>query len=734
MFTQFAVDRASDAAIWMLADGQIIYVNDAACKSLGYANDELLVMQVFDINPSFDREGWREHWQRLKTKRTLVFETEEKAKDGRLFPVEVTANYLEYDGEEYNIAFARNITERKRVEERLKNRTAELEAANEQLSALYAVSSTISQSLDLDTVLTAVIKEIAGMFGFDGVGVYLPDTSNETLILRASTETEREYFTRINAFRRGEGINGRVAETCEPLVFANLESDPRYTVLSATGAARRLAKRFLGVFPVMGHSGAIGTLVCIGERRRNLSDGESQLISSMVNQIGSAVENASLFEETHRRAQELAALVKINRDVATVLDRDTLLPRIIEEAKSLLHMDGGNFRLLEGDALVLHSSVHDQALRFRARLRSDESLSGRIVAENRVIALRDIQTEPSVIDRHHDMMEEAEQHSFLGAPLRVGDRVIGTINLLSRERRDFSDEEIDLMGAFAAQAAIAIENANLFKGIRDNAAALEQLNQELQEASRVKADFMNAMSHELRTPLSVTIGYIGLLLDGFGGTLSKVQVETLENVQHQSRLLFKLIGDVLTLGRLEAGKVGLQVNEAPLAEVLKHVRAFAEQLNREKQLDLVWAVPAELPRIMTDHVKLEEILQNLIGNAYKFTRTGCVEVGVRNLPREARVEFRVIDTGVGIEAKDLDKVFEAFHQSCDAHTGGLDGVGLGLSIVRQYLELLHGDFQVQSKVGVGSNFTFTLPYRIEPPQAETVIKPRDSGNEEADQS
>ena len=254
---------------------------------------------------------------------------------------------------------------------------------------------------------------------------------------------------------------------------------------------------------------------------------------------------------------------------------------------------------------------------------------------------------------------------------------------------------------------------NSVKDVRDKATELERLNRELQEAIRVKSDFVNAMSHELRTPLNISIGNIGLLLDGYGGSLSPTQAESLENVQHQSRLLYDLISDVLALGHLDAGKVELQINEASLKEVLRHVRGYAEHLNRENQLDLVWNVPNELPSITTDHSKLEEILQNLIGNAYKFTHKGRIEIVVRDLPDQTHVEFSVKDTGVGIEAQEVDKVFEAFHQNRGAHTGRLDGVGLGLSIVRKYLDLLQGDIWVQSEVGGGSNFTFTLPYRVE---------------------
>jgi signal transduction histidine kinase len=130
-------------------------------------------------------------------------------------------------------------------------------------------------------------------------------------------------------------------------------------------------------------------------------------------------------------------------------------------------------------------------------------------------------------------------------------------------------------------------------------------------------------------------------------------------------------------------------------------------------VEFVWDINGEIPHLTTDPLKLEEILQNLLGNAIKFTPAGKIEVCVRNLADQDRVEFSVADTGIGIEEDDFGKIFNAFEQGKDAHTGNLDGVGLGLNIVKKYLDLMQGEIRLTSRVGQGSTFTFTLPHNLE---------------------
>lgn len=767
--------------------------------------------------------------------------------------------------------------------EQTKYNTARLGDANQQLAALYEITSTASQSLDLDSVLQQVIRKITEIFQFDTTRVFLFDGDMAVLRLRASFEREAELWVRIQSFRKGEGIVGRVAASGEAVVYEDANTDPRYSAASQTKNVLTTRHSFFAVFPIKSRSQIWGTIVCIGRQPRKLTSDEFQLITSMANQIGIAVENANLFEETRgradqlstlyalatvlnqtldlegmlrgamheileifafeagriyllnedgqtlelllqegfpeelqvppryrpgegvvgnvfesgvprffedvnkdsifsdrvrhqvllragyicqffipirvkgqsvgvinivskeihpfseretqlmdaianqvgvavensslfrqvqRRSNELDALAKINRDIAALLDRDALLPRIIKEAKELLKMDGGNFQLFEGEELVTRGSSQKAVVILREPFAQSGRADDQFSSKDRVLAMSSIADDPRLVESSRRALLESGSQSVLMAPLQVGYNVIGAINLLSHEQREFSADEMALMGSFAAQAAIAIQNANLFTEIREKARELEVLNIELQEANQVRTEFVNAMSHELRTPLTATIGYIGLLLDGYGGDLSKVQAETLENVSHQSGLLLKLISDILTLGQLEAGKTGLDVSEATLDEMLRHVQAYAGQLDQQRVPDMVWEIEEDLPPLKTDYVKLEEILQNLIANAYKFTVEGRVTVRVRNLPAEGCIEFVVEDTGIGIDASEMNRVFDAFHQSAEAHKGNLGGVGLGLSIVKKYLDLMEGRIHVESSPGQGAAFIFTLPYTL----------------------
>src|SRR5204863_3037616 len=181
-----------------------------------------------------------------------------------------------------------------------------------------------------------------------------------------------------------------------------------------------------------------------------------------------------------------------------------------------------------------------------------------------------------------------------------------------------------------------------------------------------------------RTPLNVIIGNADLCKDGFYGDLSDKQKESIDKILRYSRILLKLINDVLTLTRIEARKMSLDLSTFEVGDVMQQVQDYVEQLNHKGRITITWMTPAKLPPLTTDALKLEEILQNLIGNAYNFTPSGSIEMRVCDLQRDHRVEFAVADSGIGINPDNLDKIFDEFHQLEEAHTGNYSGVGLGL--------------------------------------------------------
>jgi signal transduction histidine kinase len=174
-----------------------------------------------------------------------------------------------------------------------------------------------------------------------------------------------------------------------------------------------------------------------------------------------------------------------------------------------------------------------------------------------------------------------------------------------------------------------------------------------------------------------------------------------------------MVNDLLSLSRAEAKELSLDIGKVYVEELVAQLKGQVELLNRSKGVEFDWHVEKDIPELVTDALKLEEILQNLIGNAIKFTPGGRVAIRVRDLAQQKRVEFSVADGGIGIAEDELERIFNAFEQGKDAHTGNLEGVGLGLNIVKKYLQLMQGEIRVTSRVGEGSTFTFTIPHTFE---------------------
>jgi len=300
-------------------------------------------------------------------------------------------------------------------------------------------------------------------------------------------------------------------------------------------------------------------------------------------------------------------------------------------------------------------------------------------------------------------------------PIKAKEKVVGVLHLATKEKRHFAPDELQLIESIAQEIGVAAENARLFEQVNQKTAELGQMNQELQEANRAKSEFIAAMSHELRTPLNVIMGNAELTGDGFFGEVSPEQKRSMTQIHYHSRFLLKMVNDVLALSRLDAKKMTTELTTVDIDEVVAHAKSQVEQLNRLNRLEVFWTVEPNLPRLVTDVTKLQEILQNLIGNAFKFTPRGQIKIRIGNIQEFGRIEFSIADTGIGIEAHDMNRIFSAFEQIREAHTGDFNGVGLGLNIVKKYLELMHGDIRVESEPGEGSTFTFSIPHSIAVP-------------------
>ena len=266
----------------------------------------------------------------------------------------------------------------------------------------------------------------------------------------------------------------------------------------------------------------------------------------------------------------------------------------------------------------------------------------------------------------------------------------------------------DEFGELAAQLnRMTRELARLQVRQGEAAAELTRMNDRLQHASRAKSEFLANMSHELRTPLNAILGFTEMMRDGLYGEVPPDLDEPLADIQTNGRHLLRLINDVLDLSKIEAGRMELAPGEYTVSEVLDTVRASLRSLAEAKGLAVAVSAPPDLPPARGDVKRLTQCLMNLVGNAIKFTRAGSVTVEARL--DGASLLFRVTDTGIGIPKEQLDHVFDEFRQVDATITREYGGSGLGLAITRRFVELHGGRIGVESELGRGTTFWFTVP-------------------------
>jgi signal transduction histidine kinase len=415
--------------------------------------------------------------------------------------------------------------------------------------------------------------------------------------------------------------------------------------------------------------------------------------------------------------QQLSVLNTIGTAVSQSLDLDVVLKQAIEKMIEALNFDASWIYILDSSEGKLRLQAHHGLSEELAHSMNTRELSagitGTIFQTGERLVFEDFPNDVQYkqISSRRKILSLGFASSA-GFPIKASDRAIGVLHLANKTKRHFAPDELQLIESIAQEIGVAAANARLFTQVNQKTAELGQMNQELEEANRAKSEFISAMSHELRTPLNVIMGNAELTGEGFFGDINPEQKRSMTQIRHHSQFLLRMVNDVLALSRLDAKKMSMELATVDINEVVAHAQSQIEQLNRQNRLQVCWDIEPELPAIVTDATKLEEILQNLIGNAFKFTPQGQISLRVRNLRDLARVEFTIADTGIGIEAQDMDRIFSAFEQIKEAHTGDFNGVGLGLNIVKKYLELMNGDIRVESQPGEGSTFTFSLPHYI----------------------
>jgi signal transduction histidine kinase len=302
---------------------------------------------------------------------------------------------------------------------------------------------------------------------------------------------------------------------------------------------------------------------------------------------------------------------------------------------------------------------------------------------------------------------------------RAADRIAGgeletQVALQSEDEVAAVAESFNAMARSLALSRAALEEhrRTLEEKVRARTERLESVNRELDEANRLKSEFLATVSHELRTPLNVIMGYASMLAEGAGGAVTGEQQEMLESIHRHSKLQLDLISNVLDFSRLASGRISLHVERFALAPVIEEIRALHVGRHSGPEVAFILDVDAGVPEMETDRVKLQEVIRNLVDNAAKFTHRGSVVIEARAGKRPGWVGIAVRDTGRGISAEDLPRIFEEFRQVGEGMTRTTGGVGLGLAIVRRLVAVPGGSISVESRLGEGSTFFVEVPSRL----------------------
>ena len=320
----------------------------------------------------------------------------------------------------------------------------------------------------------------------------------------------------------------------------------------------------------------------------------------------------------------------------------------------------------------------------------------------RVLVKEEVKLNPEIAEYFETAEGELEEiRAALIVPLKIENKLTGILLVGEKLSGEiFDGQELEVLAVLANQVAISLENARLYE-------ELSASNAQLMQASRLKSQFLASMSHELRTPLNSIIGFSKVLLNRLDGDLSERQETYIRSVHNSGTHLLQLINGILDFSRIEAGKLEMMSEELDLHELIDECIESSMPLARGKQLKLEKNIPLELPRLIADRTKVKQILLNLLSNAIKFTTQGRVLVGVQAEPESVRV--RVSDTGIGIRAEDLARLFEPFQQLDNPVARGAGGTGLGLAISKKFVELHGGRIWAESRENQGSTFQFTLP-------------------------
>jgi signal transduction histidine kinase len=561
------------------------------------------------------------------------------------------------------------------LEQRIAERTQELQRERDMLQTLHDIALEVSSTLDLNVLLDGSLRALANLVDVTQGSIMLIDPDTEQLVHRAVLGERGDVG--ITRFPMGQGIVGWVAQNRKPALVADVGQDARWVQLPDD--MQRKNNGALIAVPLIAQHDTLGVLLLSHDDVGYFNEGHLRLLSASAGEIALGIHNALLFDQIER---QLLHQGEMRRRQEEENSQSTAILQSLSDGVVVCNADGAVLAANPAVERILERPIEELVIWNLPEL--FKRLLGRRAAE---VPVEDLLQRPT---------SARNEPRHFSATFQIGPRVIN-VNL----------------------GPVLMSNGHLMGAV----AVFRDITREV-ESDRLKTEFIGTVSHELRTPMTSIKGFTQLLAMGSLGPINDTQKEFLQTIQSNAERMISIINDLLDITKIETGSIELEMRPLHLAETLSNVVAELQPQIAAREHELAINIPPGLPLVRADAKRFNQILLNLLSNAVKYTPRGgklifeAREAGYDVVPEGQReglkvegryVQVDICDTGVGIAPEDQERIFDRFYRTENPLKIEAGGTGLGLSLVHPLIELLSGRIWLRSVPGEGSTFSLVIP-------------------------